>query len=64
MKLIKDYDCTVHYHPSKENVVTDALFKKSLASLACLTIGRKPLLSELKKMNVKLMVHETYALLT
>lgn len=28
MKLIKDYDCTIAYHPGKTNVVADALSKK------------------------------------
>ena len=25
LELIKDYDCTIEYHPGKANVVTDAL---------------------------------------
>lgn len=25
LELIKDYDCEIHYHPSKVNVATDAL---------------------------------------
>ena len=29
-----DYDFTLHYHPSKENVVADALNQKSLGVLA------------------------------
>lgn len=64
MELIKDYDYTIHYHPSKTNVVVDAISKKSLASLACLILRWKLLLSELKKMNVQLMVQETCSLLT
>lgn len=63
MELRKDYDCTIHYHPGKANIVVDALTKKSSASLACLTIGRKLLLRELKKMKVEFMVHGTCFLL-
>jgi hypothetical protein len=29
LKMIKDYDLEVHYHPSKENVVADALSRKA-----------------------------------
>ena len=25
VKLLKDYDCTIEYHPKKVNVVADAL---------------------------------------
>jgi hypothetical protein len=28
MKLIKDYDLEIHYHPGKENLVADALSQK------------------------------------
>jgi hypothetical protein len=34
LELIKDYDCEINYHPSKANVVVDALSKKSMVELA------------------------------
>ena len=33
MKLIKDYDCMIDYHPRKANVVADALSRKSMQML-------------------------------
>ena len=39
MEFLEDYDFTLHYHPSKANVVADALSRKSrgvLASIASL----------------------------
>ena len=32
IELIKDYDCTIEYHPGKANVVADALSCKSISS--------------------------------
>nr|GFB08369.1 putative reverse transcriptase domain-containing protein [Tanacetum cinerariifolium] len=29
LELLSDYDCKLHYHPKKENVVADALSRKS-----------------------------------
>lgn len=63
MELIKDYEFAIHYHLGKANVVADALSRKSSTSLASLTIGRDLLLNELRTINVKLMIHETSALL-
>ena len=34
MKFLEDYDFTLHYHPSKANVVADALSQKSRGVLA------------------------------
>ena len=36
MKLIKDYDCVIDYHPRKANVVADALSRKSTQTLRVL----------------------------
>ena len=33
MELIKDYDCVIDYHPGKDNVVVDALSRKSIQTL-------------------------------
>ena len=34
MEYLEDYDFTLHYHPGKENVVVDALSRKSRGVLA------------------------------
>ena len=34
MEFLEDYDFTLHYHPGKENVVVDALNRKSWGPLA------------------------------
>ena len=34
MDFLEDYDLTLHYHPGKENMVADALSRKSQEALA------------------------------
>jgi len=41
MELLKDYNCTILYHPGKVNVIVDALSRKSMGSLAHLSVERK-----------------------
>lgn len=47
MELLKDYDCTILYHPGKANVMADALSRKSMGSLAHIAEVRRPLIYEL-----------------
>ena len=35
MEFLKDFDYTINYHLGKDNVVADALSKKSRGTLAC-----------------------------
>jgi hypothetical protein len=53
LKLIKDYDLEVHYHPGKANVVADALSRK--AQCNCVTMDSKvtTLRDELCKLNLE-----------
>jgi hypothetical protein len=52
LKLIKDYELEIHYHPGKANVVTDALSHK--ASCHCLTMKTSniTLCQEMEKLNL------------
>jgi len=40
IELIKDYDCTIKYHPMKENVMADALSCKNKATLGKPMVGK------------------------
>ena len=50
MELLKDYDCSILYHPGKANVVADALSRKSAGSLAHISIERRPIIKELHEL--------------
>ena len=39
MEFLEDYDCTLHYHPGKTNVVADALSRNSQGALASIASG-------------------------
>ena len=41
MELLKDYDCSILYHPAKANVVADALSRKSAGNLAHISIEKE-----------------------
>ena len=45
IEFLEDYDFTLHYQPSKENVVADALSRKSRGALASIA-SRKWLMLE------------------
>ena len=50
MELMKDYDCSILYHPDKANVVDDALSRKSAGSLAHISTERRPIIKELHEL--------------
>jgi len=56
VKLIKDYDCVIDYHPSKANVVVDALSRKGKTVMNDMDIKEQGSIMELKKMGLRLSV--------
>ena len=57
IELIKDYDCTIEYHPGKANVVANALSQKNKVTLEGFTVGKERQLAELKNMGANLDVN-------
>ena len=61
--MIKDYDCTIEYHPGKANVVVDALSRRPESSLSHMKSGYLPLLVDLRALGVILEAEDSGALL-
>ena len=63
LELIKDYECTIEYHPGKANVVEDALSRRLESSLSHIRSGYLPLLVDLRSLRVILEAEDSGALL-
>ena len=49
LELIKDYDCTINYHPGKANVVADALSRKERLNMLT---SSEELIKDFEKMEI------------
>ena len=48
VELLKEYDCRILYHLGKANVVADALSRKSMGSLAHISVHKRSIVKELR----------------
>ena len=48
MELLRDFNCSIIYHPNKVNVVLDALNIKSAGSFAHISTKSGPIIKELQ----------------
>ena len=53
---MKDYDCGINYHPSKANVVADALSRFDHSQLATLLTEEESLVRELSKLRLEVVI--------
>ena len=56
LELIKDYDCSINYHPGKANVVADALSRKERLNM--LTSSTE-LMREFEKLEIEVCIPAT-----
>ena len=50
MKLLKDFDCSILYHPGKVKIVANALSRKSVGNLAHISTERRSIIKELHEL--------------
>ena len=62
-ELLKDYDCTIEYHPGKANVVANALSRKTSSSIAHLQVNHMEDFLALRGLNVELQLGQESALI-
>ena len=63
IELLKDYECTIKYHPGKVKVVADALSRRPMSSISHLKVVPLPRLIELKSLGVGLELTDSGVLL-
>jgi hypothetical protein len=54
LELIKDYDLNIQYHPSKANIVVDALSKKNYCNNLMVRDEQHELCDELEKLKLEI----------
>ena len=59
LELIKDYDCSINYHPGKANVVADALSRKSSGFSATLLTTQKDIIKDLERMGIEIVMGDS-----
>ena len=57
--MIKDYDCSINYHPGKANVVADALSRKSSDFSATLLTTQKDIIKDLERMGIEIVMGDS-----
>ena len=56
LELIKDYDCSINYHPGKANVVVDTLSRKSHCFSTVLLTTQKHIINDLERLGVEVVI--------
>ena len=63
LKLIKDYDCSINYHPGKANVVADALSLKTSGFSTALSTTQKHIINDLERLGVEVVIGDSQSYL-
>ena len=48
LELLKDYDCTILYHPGKANVIADALSRMFMGSLPHIAVQKRHMVQDVR----------------
>ena len=58
LEVVKNYDCTINYHPKKANVVADALSRKYVGFSGNLITTQPHILEDLRKIDIELVLNQ------
>ena len=61
--MVKNYDCSINYHPGKANVVANALSRKPSSFSATLLTTRKEIIQDLKRIEIEVVIGHSEAYL-
>jgi hypothetical protein len=57
LEIIKDYDLEIHYHPSKANLVADALSRKEQVHAAIVAQIPDEIVEDFRRLNLGIVAH-------
>ena len=63
LELVKDYDCSINYHPGKANFVANALSRKPSSFSTTLLTTRKEIIRDLERMEIEVVMGHSEAYL-
>ena len=58
LEMVKDYNCTINYHPKKANVVADTLSRKYVSFSGNLITIQPHILEDLRQMDIELVPNQ------
>ena len=56
LELVKNYDCSINYHPGKANVVVNALGRKSSSFSVALLTTQKDIICDVERMEIEVVM--------
>uniref|UniRef100_A0A7N2LFY1 RNA-directed DNA polymerase n=1 Tax=Quercus lobata TaxID=97700 RepID=A0A7N2LFY1_QUELO len=63
LELVKDYDCSINYHPGEANVVADTFSRKPSSFSVALLTTQKEIIQDLERIEIEVVMNHSEAYL-